>query len=132
MSPTYRATFTSDLRNVALARNAIASFARMCGFDDEDVADIRLAAGEALSNAAEHGRGEQSGGFSVLCIFEDGEFAIEVEDSGRGFHEEQAAVYRAPDERGRGFGISIMRRLMTSIAFSKNGTRVRLVKRLER
>jgi anti-sigma regulatory factor (Ser/Thr protein kinase) len=130
LSPTYRATFTNDLRNVALARNAIASFARLCGFDSDSVADIRLAAGEALSNAAEHGRGERPGGFSVRCLFENDEFVIEVQDSGRGFHHADGHLL-GPDEHGRGFGINIMRRLMNSIAFSKNGTNVRLVKRLD-
>ncbi len=91
------------------------------------MADIRLAAGEALSNAAEHGRGVRPGGFSVRCQFENGEFAVEVQDSGSGFQAEPAET-DGPAERGR--GISIMRRLMHSLAFSKNGTRVRMVKRL--
>ncbi len=86
-----------------------------------------MAAGEALSNAAEHGRGARPGGFSVRCQFDNGEFVVEVQDSGYGFEAEPAAA-AGPVERGR--GISIMRRLMHSLAFSKNGTRVRMVKRL--
>lgn len=128
MSPTYRATFTNDLKNVALARNAIASFARVCGFGEDEVADIRLAAGEALSNAVEHGRGTRGGGFSVRCTFADeASFIIEIQDSGAGF--EQRCAIEAPDERGRGFGIRIMRCLMNELHFSRNGTHVRMVKR---
>ncbi|MEO6913125.1 MAG: ATP-binding protein [Candidatus Baltobacteraceae bacterium] len=128
MAANYVATYTSDPKNVALARNAVASFARLCGFLDEDVCDIRLAAGEALSNASEHGRSVRGGGFTIRCWFEDTTLFIEVQDSGRGFLETREP--EAPDHRGRGFGISIMRRLMSSISFSNNGTRIRLTKRL--
>ncbi len=128
MAANYVATYTSDPKNVALARNAVASFARLCGFSDEDSSDIRLAAGEALSNAAEHGRSVRGGAFTIRCWFEERTLFIEIQDSGSGFLEAQGL--EAPDHRGRGFGISIMRRLMSSISFSHNGTRVRLTKRL--
>ncbi len=130
MIPTYRATFTNEPRNVALARNAIASFARLCGFDEEVTSDIKLAAGEALSNASEYGRGRKNGGFSVSCSFDDLELRIEIQDSGAGFETPSFADDIAPDERNRGFGIFIMRRLMDSVNYSKGGTRVRLVRNL--
>ena len=53
MPPTYRATFSGDYKNVPLARNAVASFARVCGFSQDEVDDIRLATGEAIANAVE-------------------------------------------------------------------------------
>jgi anti-sigma regulatory factor (Ser/Thr protein kinase) len=99
-----------------LARTAIAGFARLCGFGEEAVADIRLAAGEALSNASEHG-----GGYSVLCAFDDGILHIEVEDSGRGFSAPPPlATTVQPDGRNRGFGIFLMRQLMDDVAFAGN------------
>src|SRR5271166_4259038 len=55
VTPTYHAAFSGNRRNVPLARNAIASFARICGFSHDEVEDIRLASGEALNNAVEHG-----------------------------------------------------------------------------
>jgi anti-sigma regulatory factor (Ser/Thr protein kinase) len=128
--PTYRATFTNEARNVALARNAISSFARLCGFDEDAASDIKLAAGEALSNASEYGRGRRNGGFTVVCSFDDTELRVEIQDSGEGFDAPQDADDIAPDERNRGFGIFIMRRLMDSVTFARNGTRVRLVRNL--
>jgi anti-sigma regulatory factor (Ser/Thr protein kinase) len=124
----YRATFTSDPRNVALARKSIAGFASVCGFTESEVADIRLAAGEALSNAVEHGRGRRSSGFSVACSYDNEALTVEVRDSGAGFPApgDTAAV---PDERGRGFGIFLMRRLMDDVTFARNGTAVRMVRR---
>lgn len=125
----YSATFTSDLRNATLARRSIASFASVCGFTEAEVADIRLAAGEALSNAVEHGRRGRSSGFSVHCTFADEALTIEVRDSGAGFPEPADRTPIEPDERGRGFGIFLMRRLMDDVTFVRNGTIVRLTRR---
>lgn len=129
MSPTYRAAFTGDRRNVPLARNAIASFARICGFSSEEVADIRLAAGEALSNAVEHGRSPRSNGFSVRCTFSEDELTIEVRDNGEGFSIEGKRDETPMEQRSRGFGIYLMRRLMDGVHFDRNGTTVRLTRR---
>ncbi|HEV7178816.1 MAG TPA: ATP-binding protein [Candidatus Baltobacteraceae bacterium] len=130
MIPTYRAAFSGDPRNVPLARNAIASFARLCGFSLDEVGDIRLAAGEALSNAVEHGASSRSNGFSVLCIFENDELTIEIRDNGVGFAPDDRIA--APiEERNRGFGIYLMRRLMDAVQFDRNGTLVRLMRRHE-
>lgn len=76
--------------------------------------------GEAVTNAAQYGRAKRGGGFSLNCTFDDGELRIEVQDSGRGFDE------NAPS----GYGTIIMRTLMNSITYSRGGTRVRLVKRM--
>jgi anti-sigma regulatory factor (Ser/Thr protein kinase) len=130
MTTHYRATFTSDPRNVALARKSIAGFANVCGFTESEVADIRLAAGEALSNAVEHGRGARSSGFSVACSYDNEALVVEVRDSGVGFPlPGEAPSCSLPDERGRGFGIFLMRRLMDDVTFARNGTAVRMVRR---
>lgn len=129
MSTTYRAIFTSDPRNASLARRSIASFASVCGFSEEEVSDIRLAAGEALGNAVEHGKSVRSSGFSVHCTFDGEQLVVEVRDNGSGF----AAV---PDDgasplvdRDRGMGIFLMRRLMDDVSYSHNGTLVRLARK---
>lgn len=119
--PTYQATFLTDPRSVALARTAIGRFARICGFKEPVVADIRTAAGEALIAAADHSRFKRGGGFSVHCAFENDELRIEIQDSGTD-HLRQA---------DNAFGTIIMRSLMNDVTFSRGGTRVRLVKRLE-
>lgn len=128
VNPNYRAAFSGEARNVPLARNAIASFARICGFSRDEVDDIKLAAGEALSNAVEHGRASRAPGFSVRCSFDDEELTIEIRDNGDGF--EVRPLEQLPvDQRERGFGIFLMRRLMHGVRFDNNGTCVRLVRR---
>jgi serine/threonine-protein kinase RsbW len=125
----YRADYTSEIRNVALARRGVAGFAGSCGFSENEIADIRLAAGEALSNAVEHGHSAQSAGFTVECRFDGNELSIEIRDSGRGFCAPDNHESVEPDHRGRGFGIFLMRRLMDDVVFAGNGTVVRLVRR---
>jgi serine/threonine-protein kinase RsbW len=127
VAPTYHAVFTGDRKNVPLARNAIARFAAVCGFSNDEVADIRLAAGEALSNAVEHGKARRSNGFSVRCTFEEDAITIEIRDNGSGFpldYSDETPI----EQRERGFGIFLMRRLMDSVRFERNGSTVRLMR----
>ncbi len=128
--PTYRAAFSGDPRNVPLARSAIASFARLCGFSSSEVDDIRLATGEALNNAVEHGRAERSSGFSVHCSFDEGELLVEIHDNGYGFIVDEAHGRLPADDAPRGYGIFLMRRLMDEVRYDHDGTRVLLRRRL--
>jgi len=129
MTPNFRAAFSGERRNVPLARNAIAGFARICGFSLEEIADIRTAAGEALSNAVEHGHNRRSSGFSVRCSFDDEELTIEIRDNGDGFLLASSIDSGASQEEPeRGFGILLMRRLMDRVSFERNGTCVRLTR----
>ena len=90
-----------------------------------------MAAGEALANAAEHGLERHGGSFTVRCSFEADALTIEVHDTGRGFQQRPDHNAPPPAERGRGFGMSIMRALMHSITYFRNGSAVRLVRRRE-
>jgi serine/threonine-protein kinase RsbW len=125
----YRANYISEIGNVALARRSVAGFASACGFSESEIADIRLAAGEALSNAVEHGSGMPSAGFTVNCSFDGHELRIEIQDNGSGFSEPEIRTTIEPDQRGRGFGIFLMRRLMDDVIFAGNGSIVRLIRR---
>jgi anti-sigma regulatory factor (Ser/Thr protein kinase) len=125
----YRAAYTSDIANVARARRAIAGFAAQCGFLEDEVSDIRLAAGEALSNAVEHGRETPARQIMVRCVFRHDQLTIEIQDNGSAFTEPSDRPSVEPDDRGRGFGIFLMRRLMDEVAFARNGRLVRLVRR---
>ncbi|MBV8067778.1 MAG: ATP-binding protein [Candidatus Eremiobacteraeota bacterium] len=130
MTKRYRAAYTSDVANVALARQVVADFAAACGFSPEGVSDIRLAAGEALSNAVEHGRDTPRRRIVVVCSFEGDVLSVEIRDSGSGFSEPSDRESVQPDDRGRGFGIFLMRRLMDEVTFARNGKVVRLVRHL--
>ncbi len=129
MKKQYRATYPSDIKNVAVARLGIAEFAAECGFPNDTISDIRLAAGEALSNAVEHGSMKPGRKITVVCVFDGVELSIEVRDRGIGFAEPSDRSNVQPGHRARGFGIFLMRRLMDEVSFARNGTVVRLVRR---
>jgi serine/threonine-protein kinase RsbW len=126
----YRAAVTSDIRNVAKARQSIADFARDCGFPKEAVADIRLAAGEALSNAVEHVARTRSRRIVIDCLFDGSALTVDIHGGGPGFPAPLDQGCVEPDARGRGFGIFLMRRLMDEVSFARNGAIVRLRRRL--
>ncbi|MGA8574900.1 MAG: ATP-binding protein [Candidatus Cybelea sp.] len=129
VSKHYHAAYAGDIRNVAMARQGITAFARECGFSEEALSDIRLAAGEALNNAVEHGCGTPEPSISVECNFDGLQLTIMIEDGGRGFPEPSDRPNVEPNDRGRGFGIFLMRRLMDEVTFARNGSAVRLVRR---
>ncbi|GAC1359125.1 MAG: hypothetical protein NVSMB31_19450 [Vulcanimicrobiaceae bacterium] len=85
-----------------------------------------MAAGEALSNAAEHGLTREGGSFTVECKFESDALVVEIRDTGRGFAPRERRVESLPS---RGFGMTIMRALVNELSYSENGTVVRLVRR---
>lgn len=125
----FHAAYAGDVRNIALARRGIAGFARDCGLSEQAISDIRLAAGEALNNAVEHGCAAPEPSIAVDCTFDGEELTIVIEDSGHGFPEPSDRQSVAPNDRGRGFGIFLMRRLMDDVSFARNGSVVRLVRR---
>jgi anti-sigma regulatory factor (Ser/Thr protein kinase) len=127
MAPYYRGNFARQPGNVLIARKSVARFARECGFPDEKIADIELAASEALNNAFEHGCLGRFSGFSVFCDCVDGELAVEVRDSGTGFRVTAESRMVEPEKHRRGFGIYLMRRLMDDVSFARNGSTVRLL-----
>ncbi len=123
----YRAQFPSAVASVGKARRAITAFARQW-FGGEDLSDIESAAGEALANCAEHGHC-QGQHIDVRCYFDSEKLSIEIRDAGTGFDYPNVAL-TPPSDAPRGFGTSIMRRLMDEVEYSERGTRLRLIKRL--
>jgi anti-sigma regulatory factor (Ser/Thr protein kinase) len=128
MQPTYTASFAAEPQHVRPARAAVRAYARICGFSGSELTDIELAAGEAISNAVEYAGGSDRS-FSVRCECSKGELRIEVSNSGNRFRVPARALEVLPNERNRGFGIFIMRRLMDGVTFARDGTRVRMRKR---
>jgi anti-sigma regulatory factor (Ser/Thr protein kinase) len=130
---TYRASLPRGFNSVRQARRALRTFAETCGFHDTSLADVENAAGEALANAAEHGNGTGSPGFDVFATFDGNRLVIEIDDHGRGFDSAAVLARPTPDAGGyRGFGVFLMRTLMDEVAYDERGSRIQLVKRLDR
>lgn len=120
----------SDPRNLVKARQFVESIARQYGFNDEQIFDIKVASGEAVSNAIEHGSPEGSTNkIKIDAKFTNGKLELNVIDEGAF---KKAVKIDDPDPRHRGRGIPFMLALMDTVTINelKSGTSVKLVKKL--
>lgn len=126
----FRAQYPSTHDSVGPARRAIMRYVALCGFHGNAITDIESAIGEALANAAEHGRTAE-GHFGVEALMDGDRLVVTIKDEGVGFERWNATQYIRPlADSPRGFGIFIMRELMDEVEFSDRGSRLKLVKRL--
>ena len=127
MAP-FRARYRGTPSSVRLARAAVVDYARAAGFGTESIAEIALAAGEALANAVEHGS-KDLGFIEVVCEFRNDTLSIEISDAGLGFDVSTVKPHHRDPNAVRGFGISIMHAIMDEVAYFRRGAAVRLKKR---
>ena len=133
-----RCTFLSRSENEALARSIISGFLLPLDPTVDELADIRCAISEAVTNCIVHGyRG--TSGMIVLAAksFDDRSVRITVIDHGCGI--EDVAQARTPlftthpDEDRCGMGFSIMESFsdkLSVVSKKGNGTRVTLTRKL--
>ena len=127
-SKSHELNVQSQGANLAKVRNFVADVAKDCGFEDNVIYDIKVAVGEAIANAMEHGSplGEANH-VRVTCRCEGDNLNIKVSDEGvfkRAFPiPEEAVSYR-------GHGILLMLALMDKVSIdeSAHGTTVSLTK----
>ena len=133
------AVFSAQSENESLARVMAAGFLLPHPVTAEELADIKTALSEAVTNAIVHGYREMEGGRVKVdfCLFSDGRVRITVTDHGHGIEDVERA--REPffttdraHERG-GMGFSIMETFMDRVRVKSvlgRSTRVVLEKRL--
>jgi anti-sigma regulatory factor (Ser/Thr protein kinase) len=107
----FHGEFDSSVHSAVQAREAVARFARSCGFCDADLFDITLAVGEACTNAVEHGH-IRNGFFSVSCAFENEALRVCVQDDGKQGQRERIVPHK---DRVGGLGIFIIREIMDDV-----------------
>ena len=117
--------FPNKARYGAGARGALTSYLGSIGVDRNTICNLEHAAGEAIANAIEHGH--RAGTFFEIRVrLRRSVVHIEIEDDGEGFDPSGL-----PPSSSRGRGIGMMRTLVDSVEFFKNGRVVRLGKRLK-
>lgn len=100
---------------------------------DEEMADVRLAVGEAASNAVKYSHSDCSGTIAVRCSVDQSVLEIEVTDCGPGFDREAVYSPDFDDLPTGGMGIAIMRMVMDEVNFSfDSGTTVCMRKNLKK
>ena len=133
-----RCTFLSKSENEALARSIISGFLLPLDPTVDELADIRCAISEAVTNCIVHGyRGTE--GMIILDAksFDDRSVRIAVIDRGCGIEDVARArtplFTTCPDEDRCGMGFSIMESFSDKLSVSSapgKGTRVTLTRKL--
>ena len=124
---------------VAVARLAVSAIACRMNFDVNDIEDIKVAIGEAYTNAIEHGCPSSACTemITLRCDLEADALIITVHDPGDGFDPNTATRQHRHSTltlTERGLGMLLIESLMDEVTFCSDpgtGTQVRMVKRLQ-
>ena len=101
----------NERKYLHVVRLAVSGVASREGFSVEQIEDIKLAVGEACTNAMEHAYrpGDRKATIRVRCRAEEGEFVVEVIDEGRGFNLDDVIIDpSAPPPTERGLGLFLI------------------------
>ena len=127
--------FDSRSANEGFARVAVASFMTQLNPTVEEVADVKTAVSEAVTNAIIHGYDSENEKVSIRCRIEDNVLFVEVGDSGCGIRNVEEAMqpmYTSKPEQDRsGMGFAFMEAFMDSVEVESEpgkGTRVKMKK----
>lgn len=130
--------FMAISENERFARMCAAAFAAQLDPTLEQIADIKTAVSEAVTNSIVHGYGQQGGTVTLRGRIEAGEVTFEIRDTGVGIEDVEQAQqpFFTTDSSGErsGMGFTVMSAFMDecSVQSQKNcGTTVLLKKRLK-
>lgn len=130
-------TFKSIPSNEALSRVMVASFASQADPTFEQIADIKTAVSEAVTNSIVHGYEGKEGEIKISCQLKEKVLTVEIEDYGRGIEDVEQA--RQPlfttnsDGERTGMGFTVMELFMDRVevhSYPGEGTKVVMTKRL--
>ncbi|MDD6160486.1 MAG: anti-sigma F factor [Oscillospiraceae bacterium] len=132
-------TFTSRSANEGFARTAAACFAARLDPNLEELADIKTAVSEAVTNAIVHAYPDSLGKITMrLRLLEGGVLEVQIRDSGVGIPDiEQARtpLFTTGSEERSGMGFTIMESFMDGLTVRSKpgrGTTVTMRKRIAR
>ena len=130
--------FTSKSSNEAFARIAVAAFAAQLDPTIEELADIKTAVSEAVTNCIIHGYEEKEGIIKIECKLFVNSIEIIISDEGKGIEDIDKAkepLYTSkPDLERSGMGFTIMESFMDEMKVESIlgiGTKVTMKKMLE-
>lgn len=130
--------FISKSSNEAFARIAVAAFASQLDPTIEELADIKTAVSEAVTNCIIHGYDKKQGIVKIVSKLKENEIIIEISDKGKGIEnidEAKEPLYttKANLERS-GMGFTIMESFMDKMEVESIvglGTKVKMSKTIK-
>ena len=134
-----RLDFPALPENEAFARMVISSFILPLNPTLEQMADVKTAVSEAVTNAIIHGYGNGRGTVRMHALYyADGTVRVDVIDRGRGIadieHARQPFYTTSDGDERSGMGFTVMESFMDSVEVRSEigrGTTVRLTKRID-
>lgn len=132
-----RVEFDAKSINEGFARVAVAAFMTQLNPTLDEIADVKTAVSEAVTNAIIHGYESKEGKVYVSCILEEDTAVVTVEDKGVGMEDIKRAMepfYTTKPELERsGMGFAFMEAFMDEIRVESqvgNGTKVTMTKKI--
>ncbi|MBE5041059.1 anti-sigma F factor [Ructibacterium gallinarum] len=129
--------FPSKSQNEAFARAAVGAFAAQLDLTCEELADIKTAVSEAVTNAIVHGYPLKRGMVEIECRISGNQIEITVTDQGKGIEDIELAMQPlysgSPDEDRSGMGFTVMESFMDTLQVQSavdQGTAVTMTKRI--
>lgn len=129
--------FDSRSENEGFARVAVAAFLTQLNPTVEEVADVKTAVSEAVTNAIIHGYEQMVRKIRIRCCVEDTLFTVEISDQGKGIPDVEKAMepmFTTKEEDDRsGMGFSFMEAFMDTVEVQSEpgqGTSVTMTKRI--
>lgn len=131
-------SFISKSENEGFARTAVSAFAALCDPCVEDIADIRTAVSEAVTNCIVHAYRGTRGMIEITArILPENEIYIRIKDKGCGIPDIKQAMEplytSAPFEERAGLGFAVMESFMDRLSVRSEvgkGTVVTMRKKL--
>ena len=107
-----KVTFLSRSANEGFARATVAAFAAQLDPAVDELADLRTAVSEAVTNAIVHAYPDRLGTVTLAVrLYENGKIQVQVKDKGRGIPDVDKAMeplYTTGGEERSGLGFSVM------------------------
>lgn len=130
--------FLSKSNNEAFARISVAAFIAQLDPTLEEIADIKTAVSEAVTNSIIHGYEEKIGTVKLICKIREHEVYIEISDTGKGIENIEIAkqplyTTKANLERS-GMGFTIMESFMDEVQVESVlglGTKITMKKKIK-
>ena len=131
--------FMSKSNNEAFARITVAAFAAQLDPTIEELADIKTAVSEAVTNCIIHGYENKEGTIKIIAKIIKNTIEIEISDTGKGIENVEMArkpLYTSkPNLERSGMGFTIMESFMEAVHIESVlglGTKVTMKKTIEK
>ena len=130
-------SFLSIPENEAFARVVIAAFAVQLSPTVAEIADVKTAVSEAVTNAIVHGYEGTRGNVCMRAVLDGSMLSVEIADRGKGIPNVRQAMEpfftTHPEQERSGMGFAVMQTFMDEVEVAStpgSGTIVRMRKRI--